>query len=314
MSAVGGISASLSSAGGVGGRSTLLGGGASALAGISTAAARLARSTEEVSSGRAIHKPSDDVVGTDKALELRRALAAEDRYSRSGSDASAWLGTTDGALQQGITVLQRVRALTVQAGSDANSATARAALATEVRGLRDDVLSVANTTYLGRPVFGGTTGEPRAFTESGGVVTASPDAGTGSVVRGLAPGVTLRVDTSGTAAFGDGADSVFAVLDRVATAMTTGATESSAALADLDAALGRMTTALTDVGTRMSRVDSLRSRGEDRVLSLTSAKADVEEVDLAKSLMELSMHEKAYQAALGAAARTSTPTLLDFLR
>lgn len=314
MSPVGGISASLSSGGGIGGRSTLLGGGASALAGISAAAARLARSTDEVSSGRAIHKPSDDVVGTDKALELRRALAAEDRFSRASSDAGAWLSTTDTALQQGLRVLQRVRELTVQAGSGANSPTARSALATEVRGLRDDVLSVANTTYLGRPVFGGTTGEARAFSEVAGVVTPAADAGTGSVVRDLAPGVGVRVDTAGTAAFGEGADSVFAVLDRVATAMTTGAAASSATLADIDAALGRMTTALTDVGTRMSRVESLRTTGAERSLALTSAKADVEEVDLAKSLMELSLHERAYQAALGAAARTSTPTLLDFLR
>jgi len=314
MSPVGGISASLSSPGAVGGRSTLQGGASAVQTGIAAAAARLARSTDQVSSGRAIQKPSDDVVGTDKALELRRALAAEDRYSRSSSDATAWLGTTDGALQQGVALLHKVRALTVQAGSDANSAIAREALATEVRGLREDMLGVANTTYLGRPVFGGTTGEARAFTEADGVVTAAADAGTGSVVRDLAPGVGVRVDTSGAAAFGTGDDSVFAIFDRVATAITTGAGASSEQLADLDAALGRLTVAQTDVGTRYARVDSLKTTGAQRSLALTSAKADVEEVDLAKSLMELSMHEQAYQVALGAAAKVVTPTIMDFLR
>lgn len=314
MSPVGGISASLASSSRVGGRATLQGGGAAALSGITAAAARLTRSTDQVSSGRAIARPSDDVVGTDKALELRRALAAEDRFSRASSDATAWLGTTDTALQRGVELLHTARALTIQAGSDANSPSARAALATQLRGLGEDMLATANTTYLGRPVFGGTTGSAQAFTSVGGVVTASPDGGTGRVDRDLAPGVSVRVDTPGAAAFGDGSDSVIALLEEVATAITTGATASSAQLGKLDVALGRMTTALADVGTRYARVDSLKATGASRELALTSAQADVEEVDLAKSLMELSMHEKAYQAALGAAARTQTPSLMDFLR
>ncbi|WP_299036310.1 hypothetical protein [uncultured Pseudokineococcus sp.] len=308
-----GISASLTGAG-LSGRSTLQGSGGAAHAGISAAAARYSRTMDQVSSGRAIGQPSDDVIGTDKALGIRQALAAEERFARASTDATSWLSTTDTALGNGATTLNRVRDLTVRAGAESMSAQEREAIATEIRGLRSEMLATTNATYLGRPVFGGTTGTGKAFTEVDGVVAPTADPGTGVVRRALAPGVEVRVDTSRAQAFGEGETSVFAVLDRVEKAVTAGSAESSAALTDVDGALGRLRTAWTDVGTRYAQVDRLRSTGTDRSLSLTAAKADVEEVDLAKSLMELSMHEKAYQAALGAAAKVVTPTIMDFLR
>ncbi|MEJ5944043.1 hypothetical protein WDZ17_01860 [Pseudokineococcus basanitobsidens] len=310
---VSGVSASLTG-GYVSGRATLRGTSGTAQASIAAAAERLARATAEVSSGKKIQRPSDDVVGTDKALELRRALAAEDRYARAAGDAISWLGTSDTALQRGTALLQTARQLAVQAGSDANSASGREAIATQIRGLRDDMLATANTTYLGRPVFGGTTGASVAFA-AGADGVVQPSAGAGNPVsRTLAPGVDVRVDTTGTAAFGEGADSVFAVLDDLASAVVAGSAQSSAQLGRLDAALGRMTTSLADVGTRYARVQSSQSTGADRTLSLTSAQRGVEDVDLAEALMELATHEKAYQAALGAAAKVVTPTIMDFLR
>jgi flagellar hook-associated protein 3 FlgL len=310
---ISGVSASLTGSF-TGGRATLRGTSGAAQANIAAAADRLARANAAVASGQKIQRPSDDVVGTDKALELRRALAAEDRYSSANADAISWLGTSDTALQRGVTTMQRVRDLAVRAGADSMSPSAREAIATEIRELKADMLATANTTYLGRPVFGGTTGASVAFSaDAAGVVTASPGAD-GRVERTLAPGVDVRVDTTGTAAFGDGDTSVFAVLDRVAAAATSGAAASSAVLADVDGALGRLTTSLADVGTRYSRVQSLQVTGTQRELSLTSAKQDVEEVDLAKALMELAAQDKAYQAALGAAAKVVTPSIMDFLR
>ena len=43
------------------------------------------------------------------------------------------------------------------------SLAAREALATEVKSLRETTRGLANTTFLGRPIFGGTTGNTQAF-------------------------------------------------------------------------------------------------------------------------------------------------------
>jgi flagellar hook-associated protein 3 FlgL len=52
----------------------------------------------------------------------------------------------------------------------------------------------------------------------------------------------------------------------------------------------------------------------DKQLHLTTSLSDVEEVDLAKATIDVSLQQVAYQAALAATAKTLQPSLLDFLR
>ena len=47
---------------------------------------------------------------------------------------------------------------------------------------------------------------------------------------------------------------------------------------------------------------------------MTNSLAEVENIDLPKTIVELQMQEVAYKAALGATARVVQPSLLDFLR
>jgi flagellar hook-associated protein 3 FlgL len=52
----------------------------------------------------------------------------------------------------------------------------------------------------------------------------------------------------------------------------------------------------------------------DAELSLQDSLSQVENVDMARAMVDLQMNEVAYQAALGATARVLQPSLLDFLR
>jgi flagellar hook-associated protein 3 FlgL len=52
----------------------------------------------------------------------------------------------------------------------------------------------------------------------------------------------------------------------------------------------------------------------DLQLTLTSQLVDVEDIDLAKTIMELNQTEVGYKAALQATAQVIQPTLVDFLR
>jgi flagellar hook-associated protein 3 FlgL len=49
-------------------------------------------------------------------------------------------------------------------------------------------------------------------------------------------------------------------------------------------------------------------------LSNTASLSEIENVDIARAVVDLQMQEVAYQAALGATARVLQPSLLDFLR
>ena len=276
--------------------------------------ARMRASSElnaRLTSGRAIAKPSDDPTGTVTALGLRQDVKAQAQYARNADNGLGWLSAGEQALRSGTELLANARNLTLQGmNTGALSVEARQAIAVEVKGLRDDLLAVANSTYLGRPVFGGTTASPTAFAADG---TYQGDSGT--LQRRVDAATTVRVDTSGAQVFGaDAASSVLTILDRIATDVVADPTQLNAHLADLDAAFARFTGAVADTGARYARIERAAQGIKDASLASTSQLAQVEEIDLPKTVLELQTQQVAYQASLAATAKVIQPTLMDFLR
>jgi flagellar hook-associated protein 3 FlgL len=272
---------------------------------------RMGRLQEQLSSGRLISRPSDNPSGTVTALQLRGDVRATEQYQRNADSGIGWLGTADTALTQSLSVLRKVRELALQGSSTgAMGPEARQALATEVRGLRDSLLGLANTAYNGRPVFGGTTSGQVAFDPATGAYAG--DAGT--VQRRVGENTSVRVDVDGTAVFGDGATSVFSLLDDIATHLANDPTQLAGDITRLDGSTSTVLTTVTDVGTRYARLEAVRQTAADRLIELKSSLATVESIDLPATVVELQMQQVAYQAALGATARVIQPTLMDFLR
>src|SRR6476646_6095187 len=181
---------------------------ASTLANLQSSLGRNARLQEQLSSGKVINRASDSPTGTVSALALRAQIGANQQYSRNANDAKAWLGTVDGTLQSVNSRLARVRELALSGASTGNmDVTSRQAVAAEVTSLRQELMGLANTTYAGRPVFGGTTSGGQAFDPATYAYTG--DAGT--VTRRLDARSTVDAAASGTAVFGDGASSVFSL-------------------------------------------------------------------------------------------------------
>ena len=273
--------------------------------------ARLSRTQEHLSTGRVINRPSDDPVGTTTAMRLRSSLAQAAQHQRNAEDGAGWLQMVDTTLSGATSLVRKAKELALQGINGANHPAARAALGQEVASLREALLTAANTTYLGRPVFGGVTSGSVAYDAGGAYVGAAG----GGVMRTIATGDRVRVDQDAAAAFGPAGADVFADLAQLATDLAAGDTAAiSTGLDALDAGLERLTSALADVGTRANRIDRAVQAAKDATLAQTRSLTEVENVDLAAATMELRMQEVAYQAALGATSRVIQPSLLDFLR
>ncbi|WP_337062947.1 flagellar hook-associated protein FlgL [Kineococcus sp. G2] len=270
--------------------------------------ARSARLQEQLSSGNALRKPSDDPVATNDALRYRTEIGVNEQYQRNNADGQAWLTTQDTALQDSVNVVQRVRNLVVQgANTGGNDALARRALGLEVESLRANLLASANTEYLGRAVFAGTRAVDTAFDEAGAY---RGDAG--AVTRSVAAGVEVTVNVTGADAYGD----VFTVLDDLAATLKGEAStkEVGAFLTDVDAGLKRLTDSLATVGARTNQLEALQDTSTARLDQLNETLVSAEKIDIAKTLVEFNLQQTAYQTALSATARVIQPTLLDFLR
>jgi flagellar hook-associated protein 3 FlgL len=276
---------------------------------------RMGQLQEQLSSGKLITRPSDSPTGTVSAMQLRGEIRAAEQHSRNADDGLGWLGTIDSTLTSSLEQVRRVRDLTVQgmsAGSG-GSPQAREALAEEVRNLRESLISLSNTRYLDRPVFGGITAGGEAYSTAG---TFRPGP-VGDVRRTVGDGPPVRVDLDGPAAFGADAEpsQLFTVLQRIGDDLRTGDSDTLRTdLINLDTAIGRLQTALSDVGARYNRVEQMRQTADGRALTLRGQLSDVEDIDLPQTIMDVKLQETAYQAALAASARVIQPSLMDFLR
>lgn len=271
-------------------------------------AAKLAQLQNQGASGKKFTRPSQDPVAAADALTVRSAVAAQNQYARNIDDANAWMTSIDSALRTSMDLLHRARDLVVQGSSDTNSTLSREAIAVELEALRGELLTQAQTQYLGRPVFAGTSDQGAYdpdYTYTG--VPGAP------VQRRVGDNETIRVDLDGPLAFGDGPASVFATLDRIAADLRAGG-DVAEGIADISDHMDNITTALADVGARHGQILRAQDQALDRSVALDTQLAGIEDIDLAELLLDLEVQRTAYQASLGITAQTLPLTLMDFLR
>jgi flagellar hook-associated protein 3 FlgL len=286
-------------------------GGASygALTGLESASARLDALQAQMSSGQQITKPSDDPSGTVQALQLRGELARSDQYTANSGDALAWMSTSDTTYSQIVTQLQSVRTLVVQGlNSGANDPNAQAALAQQVDALRTSLISLANTTYNGRPIFGGTTSGSAAYDTSGNYV-----GDTGAVNRQVGPSTNLQINQTGTQVFGAAGSDVFSLLSTVSSNLTSNPSALSANLAQIDAAVGQVSTAQAAEGSAYSRVQAAQASLTQTSTALKTRLSGIQDIDLASMAVQVSTANVNYQAALQTTASIRQMSLLEFL-
>jgi flagellar hook-associated protein 3 FlgL len=266
---------------------------------------------EQLSSGKQINRPSDSPTGTVTSMQLRGESRAVQQYSRNADDGLGWLSTLDSTLSNTSTLVNRARDLTVQGlSSGTNTPQSNEALATEIDQIKSSLIGYANTKYLDRPVFGGTTTGDTAYDVAGNYVGDA-----GQTTRTVGANSKVRVDATGPEAFGAGNTQLFTVLQGISDSIRSGDSDAlNAGLDKLDKASDLMKNTLSDVGARYNRVTQMKQSAQDRLLSVTSQLSDVEDVDLPKTIMDMQLQQTSYQAALAASAKVIQPSLIDFLR
>jgi len=271
------------------------------------------RIQDQLSSGKQINRPSDSPTGTVASMQLRAENRLNSQYIRNADDGLGWLSTVEGTLTNSSSLINRARDLTLQGlNAGTNGAAASEALASEINQIRESLISYANTKYLDRPIFGGTTDGQVAYNSDG-----EYKGNGGKTERKVGAGEPVRVDTRGPDAFGaDGSDSqLFKVLDSIAkNVKNRDTTQLAADLENLDKAAVLMRTAISEVGARYNRITQMKDAAEDRVLSVTTQLSEIEDIDLPKTIMEMQLQQTSYQAALAASAKVIQPSLIDFLR
>ncbi|MFZ3453255.1 flagellar hook-associated protein FlgL [Arthrobacter sp. 7Tela_A1] len=282
---------------------------------------RLAKLQEQAHTSAAITRPSDDPAGTADALKVRSEIRANTAYKNNISDANSWLATLDNALTRTNDILTRIKDLSITAATATTTAASKAAIATEIEGLKSDLLGQANTSYLGRNIFAGNSDAGAAVVENPPVPPAITPTysftgdGHAPVNRRIDANTTVRVDASASEVFGgvNGEPDVFAKIDSLVNDLRANG-DISTHLAGIDESINTVLTSQTDVGIRHARVLKAEETNVEQSVSLETRRSGIEDLDTAQVILDLKLQELAYQSSLAVTAKVLQPTLMDFLR
>jgi flagellin len=115
---------------------------------------------ERLSTGKRINSAQDDAAGLAIASRMTSQINSLDQAIRNAQDAVSMVMTIDGAMVEVTNMVQRMRQLAIQAISDTNTASDRAALNLEFQALSQEVSRIGgNTQWNGGNVLDGQVGE-----------------------------------------------------------------------------------------------------------------------------------------------------------
>ena len=133
----------------------------------------LSDAMERLSSGLSINHAKDNPAGMAISNKMKLQIDGLNQASRNASDGTSVLQTADGALNEVMSVVQRMRELAVQAANETNTQADLKAIQAEIDSLKEEVDRVSkDTEFNSKPLLDGNV-QRRVYTENAGRVAIS---------------------------------------------------------------------------------------------------------------------------------------------
>jgi flagellar hook-associated protein 3 FlgL len=284
------------------------------VASLNVAAAALDRAQDQLSSGKRLRAASDDPAAAQRGLASRADIATLDAYTRAGESAEARLTALDTVLTDVVERLTEAKAAATAARGSTATPESREAVALQIEGIRDAIVSGINTKVGGTALFSGAEALSTPYARVGGAWVYQGDASTVSVATASSRSVRISMDGQGIIQGSDAA-SLFTEMDALATAIRAGDEAGiSAGVAALDRGFDRTVRAQSSVGIDLNGLED--DHGQIAALRLASKKrlSKDEDADLSQAATDLARADTAYRAALSAVSTAGRLSLMDYLR
>ncbi len=280
---------------------------------------RLDKEQEMIASGKKVNRPSDDPTNASTILDLKHRIRVNEQYKKNAQDALMRLGVLENYFNDVQNNITRARDLAIQGANKVLSKSDLKGIAVEVNQILEHVFSIANKENMGQYVFGGTQSNKAPFKatrDDAGEITAVEATGdiSGVVTRQISDEEKMPISSSTDGLF-TGDDNLFDKLISLRDALREGNTDkitkSIGALKDVSEVVIQR---LSEVGVHYSHVQEQMSEIDLDSQTLTSAMADLEDTDFAKTMIDLQTEQVAYQAALQVGGQLIQQSFVNFLR
>ena len=278
----------------------------------------LAKTQQQLATGKRILAPSDDPSASTRVLELDQLIDTSQQYQRNSDYAETRLKLEEAVLTEVGDVLQRVRELAVRANNGTMSAGDRSAIAVEIRTNLDGLLNLANSKdATGEYLFAGNKTDTRPFIDNGaGNYSYDGDQGERS----------LQIGPSRQVSVGDSGDNVFMKVDNGAggignmfEALYDFAVDleanvpSTTPLTRLDSAIGEVLNTRASIGARLNTIDNQRNMNDSFDLMLQENRSTLEDLDYAEAVSRFERQLLALQASQQSFVKIEGLSLFNYL-
>ena len=269
--------------------------------------------TLELATGSRINKPSDDPAGAAQLISNHDQANQADSFLRSISSTNGLLETADSTLGSVVTALQRAISLGVEGANGTLSASDRADVASELTGIQQQLIGLANTSYQGEFIFSGTsTTQPFvANTASPSGVTYTGNSGVNSLQAGQ--NYSVQINQPGSQIFtAPGADIFQTISDLIGALQSN--TNIGSAVDQVRVAFDHVTSQRVFYGNALNQLQGQQNFLNSEKVDLATAENSIAGADPAKSITTLTQAQTAVSAELAAMSKISQSSLFDYLK
>lgn len=285
---------------------------------LNDATANEASLSEELSSGLRVTSLSTDPVAVGESTVIGAQIAADDSYVSAASNVQSKLQVTDSVLGEVVTALTQAVSLTVSGGNSTLNPSNISEIGLQLQQIQQQVLTLANTSYAGQYIFGGSLGSTAPFVQN---TLVSPQTTTyvgDSALQYTTTenGQKIQTNLPGSTVFTATGANVFAALNRVVADFTSGSDSAtiaadSAALSD---SLNNVSTQRGHLGNSLSQVETTSTYAQTDAAAETAAQSALLSANTAQVATSLSNTETQAQALDNVVAALEKGSLFDYLK
>jgi len=267
----------------------------------------------EISTGKSVNEPSDNPIAAALLIENNDQATFNTGYLQNLTTINGQLSSADSTLSSVQSALQQAISLGVEGANGTLSADDQAAIVAQLQDIQSQIISLANTSYQGNYLFGGTVTATPPYVADGSDPSGVIYLGNEDVNQvSIGSGYKIDINQPGSQLFSANGNSVFLALNNLILALQSNSGVGTAVGA-LTAAANYLSVQGVFYGNAMSQVQSQTTYLNAAKLQIAQQQNTLAGVDLATAANNLSQSQTDSQAAMEAISKLSQNNLFDYL-
>lgn len=275
---------------------------------------RMERAQREVASGKRVTAPSDAPDSISTLLQVRADLSRLDQVGSNLNRVRAEVDAGESALSSAIQLFDRVRTLGMTGASTVQSPLTRESIASELQGILDRLVALANTQVDGRYIFSGDSDTTPAFSLTPALSAYQGSAATRQALHpaGVPFPVAMSADQIFTHPNPD--RNVLASIENLRQALLSGDEDAmKQALVPLGEVSAHLNSALSFYGNGQTRVAEAVDTAARLKLRLRTELSELEDADPTQAIIDMQQASFQRDAALQVRGSFPSKSLFDYL-